>query len=162
MWPPIEADTLDRLQRYFVSLHIDPSRPIWRPRRGVPARGIRPHLHRCRICRHLVESADGFEWQEPGVSRDYAIHESCIPDIPLADAERLGAALPDWERICRWIPINDPTPPPAHLPGADKNAKSRPCVTCKRVVSAGHGWAWQDESSKWLFAHRDCVPDGEG
>lgn len=158
MWPPLSADALDRLKRYFVSLHIDPDRPIWRPRRGMPTRGIRPHLHRCRICKKLVASADGIEYQEPGVSRDYAIHEACIPDIPMDEAKRLAAELPDWERICRWIAYDDQTPPPAHIPGAEKFIATRTCTACKRVVKPYHGWCWFDLPAGHLIVmHRDCL-----
>ena len=76
MIEPISPDARERLQRYFLAQHINPTRQVWRPttnhRRG---------RHRCEMCHLIVEHADGYEWLPPGVGREHAIQWYQLLDL---------------------------------------------------------------------------------
>lgn len=149
---------LVKLQRYFIALGLDQDH-----RHVVPGSGASRGLVPCAECGVPVEDLTGRKWRTPGSNSFEAVHFACLPELTLKQAKKLGAkAYPNWENICRAIPVTDTTPPPRHLSTAVKNATTWHCTTCQRRVEANSGWLVRDpvthHKSVW---HRACVPPPE-
>lgn len=145
----------ERLKMYWISIKTNPDRDYRRAPNDFHKRD-----RKCEECHNLVLPNKGWWWHPPGgPERWIAIHDQCLPEMTGEQARAAAKGKPDWEHICRYIPKDDPTPPPAHLPQVSRNHNAWRCQSCRRYMRSGDGWRWRDPAThKWITMHRDCAP----